>query len=137
MGTGRLCHRGGTAVVLVNNEIVLNPVRRVLERRGFEVRRDIESCGMADVGFVGSYFALLGILNHIRMLNASLPLVLIISREHELGGQLEAFRGIYDVIKLDEYSEAEIGQKVSRWFTKEPARRLVGGGSDANGHRNF
>ena len=73
-----------TALVIVNNEIVSDAIEGVLEEKGYAVSRDVESSARADVGFVGGYFLLLGILLYLRSLNPSLPLVLIVEADYHL-----------------------------------------------------
>ena len=116
------------AVVLVNNEIILSSLEKILEGMGCETHRDIDSCREADFGFVGSYFALLGILNHIHAVRSSLPLVLVVSKEHDLDGDLELDRDFYDIVRLDSYDEADVRQKITQWFSEEHGALLVQGG---------
>ena len=114
-----------TAVVLVNNEIVWNAVKKVLEVVGFETRQDVESCEGADVGFIGSYFMLLGILRRLRSINSSLPLVLIENSENKLSENLGYGEEFYDVIQFDKYDEREVSQKLTQWFSEGQGKFLV------------
>ena len=110
------------ALVLVNNEIILNAVKKVLEGMGYTVCRDIESSVQADVGFVGGYFLLLGILHQLHGISPSLPLVLIVDADNRLDGNEKLFNDFYDVIRLTNHDEREIAQRITSWFSEGPGK---------------
>ena len=110
------------AVVFENNEIVLNAVRKVLEGLGYEVRRDVESARHADIGFVGAYFALLGVVHQLRQMNALLPLVLIVNSDQKLC--LQSAKDFYDIIHIQTRDQGRVRDRVARWFSEGQGRFL-------------
>ncbi len=114
-----------TVVIIVNNEVILSALKKVVEGLGYEVRQGIESCGSAGFGFVGAYFAFLGILKHLRAVNSSLPLVLITNSEDKLNETPESVKDFYDIITLDSYNETDIKQKITRWFSQGNGKFLL------------
>ncbi|GEM_PF-2204593 len=107
-----------TAVLLINNEIVSNALKSVLSGLGYEVSHDTRSCAGADIGFVGSYFAILGILKQIKTINPLLPLVLIVDSDDGEMEAVESTKDLYDVIRLKNHSEVEIKNDILRWFSE-------------------
>ncbi len=120
--------RKKVAVLLVNNETARNAMRDVLGGAGFEVRQDVGACQIAEVGFIGAYFALLGVVRQVRAIDPLLPLVIVRNGDHELGTELELHQDYYDVIKLDYSNEVDVRQKFSRWFSEGHGKVLVGSG---------
>lgn len=114
--------------MLVNNEVTRNAIKGILEDGGFEVRQDIESCREAVVGFIGSYFALLGVVRQVRATNLLLPLVLVRNGEYGLDTEFDLHRDFYDVIQVDYTNEMDIKQKVARWFSEGHGKPLINGG---------
>ena len=115
------------AMVLVNNEIVINAVKEVLDAEGFETRQGIESCEEADIGFIGSYFMIPGILRHLRSVNCSLPLVLIENSKNGLSEDLDYDKEFYDVVQIDKYDEKEVHRKLTQWFSEGQGKFLAKG----------
>jgi hypothetical protein len=107
-----------TVVIIVNNEIAFKALKSVAAALGYEVRQDIESCGRAEFGIIDAYFAFFGIVQQIRSANPGLPLVMVVSGGNDLGALYEPyFKDIFDVIRVDSYSQAQIKEKVSDWFS--------------------
>lgn len=113
------------ALLLVNNQVVRSATKKVLESVGFETCQDVDSCDRANVGFVGSYFILFGILKHVRAVNPYLPLVLIVNPEYPLSEDLELNKDFYGVIELDTPGERETSQKIIRWFSEGQGKALL------------
>jgi hypothetical protein len=128
MQTAAKNRAGEVAVLLVNNEVTRNAIKGILEDGGFEVRQDIESCREAVVGFIGSYFALLGVVRQVRATNLLLPLVLVRNGEYGLDTEFDLHRDFYDVIQVDYTNEMDIKQKVARWFSEGHGKPLINGG---------
>ena len=115
------------ALVFVNNEIVMKAVKSALEKRGYEVRYDIESCAGAKLGVIGAYFAYLGIVKQLLDLNPALPVILIENNELKLDEISGSSKELYDVIKIENHDEREISRKIGQWFSQENGRRLEKG----------
>jgi hypothetical protein len=114
-----------TALILVNNEIILNAVKGVLEGMGYTVCRDVESSAQADFGFVAGFFLHLGILHQLHGVNPSLPLVLIVDAEYRLNGNFKLIDEFYDTIEFNNHDEKEISQKITQWFSEGHGKLLV------------
>ena len=112
-----------TAVMLVNNEIISNAVKKILLSLGYKVSHDISLCVDANVAFIDSYFSVLGILKEVRVINPSLTQVLIVSGGHKMEN-IEFAKDVYDVISLDSHNEAEIKQKILKWFSEGQGKLL-------------
>ncbi len=114
--------REKTATLLIGNEILLCAARKVLQGMGYKVQTDIESCAYADFAVIGSYFLLLGVVNQVRSINPSLPLVLIDVPHAALNGYSKYF---YGVIHLDGSSEMDAMEKIEKWFTEGQGKFLI------------
>ena len=117
--------RKRTAALIVNNEIIQNAMKEILEEEGFGICQSIESCADTSVGFIGSYFALLGILRHVRSVNPALPLVLIQNDNFLLDRDFEPYNDFYDVILLKNNDEMAIKEKFLQWFSKGSGKFLL------------
>ncbi len=111
-----------TVTLLIGNEILFDAAKKAVERLGYKVRTDIESCAHSDFAMIGSYFLWLGVVNQVRLINSSLPLVLMIVPPYELNGNGKNFFG---VIQLDGNSETEARTKIEKWFTQGEGQILI------------
>ena len=108
--------------VLIGNEILSSAARKVLERMGYEVCTDMESVPRADFAIIGSYFLILGVVNQLRAIHPSMPIILIKAPSYELNGNRGDF---YDVIELSGSSEAEACGIIGKWFTEGHGKFLI------------
>ena len=115
------------AVMFVNNEIILESLKKAVEKLGYEVRQDMDSCLDARFAIIGAYFAYLGIIKQLRAINPLMPVVVIESSDYKLNGFLgESGNEVYDVIHIDNNDELEISRKIQDWFSKGQGKLLVG-----------
>ena len=119
----KLSTKKRTVTALIGNEILLGAVKKVLQKMGYQVRTDMESCGKADFAIIGAYFLLLGVVNQVRAKNPSLPMVLIDTPHTALNGNGDFF---YDVIDLDGSSEMDSMETIEKWFTEGRGKFLIG-----------
>ena len=113
------------ASVIMQDEILLNAVKKAAEKIGFVVAQDVSSTWQADFVIFDTYFFQLGLGNILKKESPQLPLILI-TREGELSAKgLSPHIDFYDTLTVKDHNSSEMSRQITEWFSKNAGRPLI------------